>query len=253
MNKAAGGHQLGLWTSPATEPAVSHVSHKGFVCLAQLATPRKRGVAGGGGASSSGVFVGSGSQSRRFCPQKTLGDFWGHLCLSRLVVLLASRGWGQGGCSGPAEPRASSQSDPAAPPPSEVCPPSGLTAQAMQAPSGWSRAGSLLDPQTKEERTGGGTQASRTESTVITACRGFCCLLFVFLAENSLVRGGRGVPAHGPICILGAPKSRQGMGWCLPAHGAFRPARPPAQDPRPHRKERCMRVHTHPPSPPAPP
>lgn len=142
---------------------------------------------------------------------------------------------------------------PSGPAPSEVCPPSGLTAQRCRHHPDGVEPAPLPDPQTKEERTGGGTRASRTESTVITACRGFCCLLFVFLAENSLVRGGRGVPAHGPICILGAPKSGQGMGWCLPAHGAFRPARPPAQDPRPHRKERCTRVHTHPPSLPAPP
>lgn len=81
---------------------------------------------------------------------------------------------------------------PSGPAPSEVCPPSGLTAQRRRHHPDGVEPAPLLDPQTKEERTGGGTRASRTESTVITACRGFCCLLFVFLAENSLVRGGEG-------------------------------------------------------------
>lgn len=65
-------------------------------------------------------------------------------------------------------------------------------------------------------------------------------------------RGGAawGGPVHRPICILRAQKSRQGMGRCLPAHGAFRRARAASSGPSAP-PEIEAHACTHPPAVPA--
>lgn len=65
----------------------------------------------------------------------------------------------------------------------------------------------------------GGTQASRVEAAVITACRASVCVAGIEL----LAGGGQG-GAPVPACLhLPGPKSRRQMGWCLLARDAGRP------------------------------
>lgn len=62
----------------------------------------------------------------------------------------------------------------------------------------------------KRRKLGGGTQAPRVESIVITACRGFCCLVFAILQENLLARGGEGSGSSRPVCVFRARKAGDG-------------------------------------------
>lgn len=57
----------------------------------------------------------------------------------------------------------------------------------------------------------GGTQASWIESTLITVCRGFCCLLFASLVHKLLAWGGEAVCWFPPACIS-SPQQQAGEG-----------------------------------------
>lgn len=60
----------------------------------------------------------------------------------------------------------------------------------------------------KKRKLEGGIQTLWIESTIITVCQGFCCLLFAFLMEKLLSWGGEGrAPIYGPACIFRAQKA----------------------------------------------
>lgn len=93
----------------------------------------------------------------------------------------------------------------------------------------------------KRRKLGGGTQASQIESTVITACLGFCCLLFAFLVEKLLVWGWAGEHLF-PAWLSPWSPEKQANGIVRPCkHSASRPALTASSGPSALREERvCL-------------
>lgn len=112
--------------------------------------------------------------------------------MSGLGVPLGWNGWGQGFCSAPYSAQDGPlESTQPAPPPSA---PQDLPHVGTHGTShSWMESTGFSPIWRQKRKLEGGAQASRIESTIITACWGLCCLLFAFLVEKLLAgRGGGG-------------------------------------------------------------
>lgn len=123
---------------------------------------------------------------------------------------LGWNGWGQGFCSAPYSAQDGPlESTQPAPPPSapQDLPHVGThgTSHSWMESTGFSPIW-----RQKTRKLEGSAQASRIESTIITACWGLCCLLFAFLGEKLLAGRGEGGRSSGPICICRPRKAGEG-------------------------------------------